>query len=76
MYPISDHIKSQLKQYLEQYVERITTPSGNKRNHQYVCPLCGSGTGKNKQGHFLLTLRAVVRAGIVLPVEKRVIFST
>lgn len=54
MYPISDHIKSQLKQYLEQYVERITTPSGNKRNHQYVCPLCGSGTGKNKTGAFSL----------------------
>ena len=54
MYLISDHIKSQLKQYLEQYVERITTPSGNKRNHQYVCPLCGSGTGKNKTGAFSL----------------------
>ena len=54
MYPISDHIKSQLKQYLEQYVERITTPSGNKRNHQYVCPLCGSGTGKNKTVAFSL----------------------
>lgn len=54
MYPISDQIKSQLKQYLEQYVEQITTPSGNKRNHQYVCPLCKSGTGKNKTGAFSL----------------------
>lgn len=54
MYPISDQIKSQLKQYLEQYVEQITTPSGNKRNHQYVCPFCESGTGKNKTGAFSL----------------------
>ncbi len=38
------------KQGLTDYVESITTKS--TRGGGYVCPLCGSGTGKNKTGAF------------------------
>lgn len=41
----------ELKPYLPDYVERITERSRTQRN-QYVCPLCGSGTGKNHTGAF------------------------
>ena len=42
-----------LKPYLPEYVERITERSRTQRN-QYVCPLCGSGTGKNHTGAFTI----------------------
>lgn len=34
---------------LREYVNKITVPS---KSGQYVCPLCGSGTGKNHTGAF------------------------
>ena len=40
-----------LKPYLREYVERITEKSRNQRD-QYVCPFCGSGTGKHRTGAF------------------------
>ena len=41
-----------LKPYLKDYVESITTKS---RNGDYICPICGSGTGKNQSGAFCIT---------------------
>lgn len=38
-----------LKSYLRPYVESITEGS---KNGMFICPLCGSGTGKNKTGAF------------------------
>lgn len=40
----------ELKPRLREYVESITTPS--KGRSMYVCPLCGSGSGKSKTGAF------------------------
>ena len=42
-----------LKPYLREYVEKITEKSGSQRN-QYVCPFCGSGTGRNHTGAFTI----------------------
>ena len=39
-----------VRPYLTDYVNRITQPS--KGRNMYVCPLCGSGTGKSKTGAF------------------------
>ncbi len=39
-----------LKPFLTDYVQEITKKSGGK--NQYVCPLCGSGTGNNHSGAF------------------------
>ncbi len=39
-----------LKTFLTDYVQEITKKSGGK--NQYVCPLCGSGTGNNHSGAF------------------------
>jgi len=44
-----DYCKEQLKDY----VESITEPSRGSRN-QYICPLCESGTGKNRTGAFTI----------------------
>lgn len=41
-----------LKPYLKDYVESITEKS---RNGVYICPICGSGTGKNRSGAFSIT---------------------
>lgn len=41
-----------LKPYLKDYVESITEKS---RNGAYICPICGSGTGKNRSGAFSIT---------------------
>ena len=46
-------IKQQLKGQLRNYVESITEKSRGK--NQYVCPLCSSGTGKNRTGAFTIT---------------------
>ncbi len=40
----------ELKPYLPEYVEMITEKSRGR--DQYVCPFCGSGTGKNHTGAF------------------------
>lgn len=42
--------KEYLRGYLRDYVESITRKS--KGANMYVCPLCGSGTGKNATGAF------------------------
>ena len=55
-----DEAREELRRgdYLRQYVERITTvsPKAGKSHGQpmYVCPFCGSGTGKGKTGAFSL----------------------
>lgn len=44
--------KGEARGYLKEYVLTITSPSKGK---QYVCPLCGSGTGRNKSGAFSIS---------------------
>ncbi len=46
-----EEAKEELKRHLREYVERITTKSGHTKD-MYVCPLCGSGTGRHKTGAF------------------------
>ena len=41
---------NEVKRHLLDYVNEITTKSGSK--DQYICPICGSGTGKNHTGAF------------------------
>lgn len=41
--------KDAIKEALQAYVESITQKS---KGGMYICPLCGSGTGKNKTGAF------------------------
>lgn len=42
--------REQVKPYLLDYVEKITSKS--KGLNKFVCPLCGSGTGKSRTGAF------------------------
>ena len=39
-----------IRPYLQNYVNSITEPS--KGRNMYVCPLCGSGTGRSRTGAF------------------------
>lgn len=39
-----DH-KDEIRARLPEYVDTVTQPDPNQRGH-YICPLCGSGTGK------------------------------
>lgn len=41
-----------LKPFLLDYVQEITEPSRNGGRNQYICPLCGSGTGSHHSGAF------------------------
>ena len=41
---------NEVKKYLINYVHEITTKS--KGQNQYICPICGSGTGNNHTGAF------------------------
>lgn len=43
-------VREELKPRLKDYVESITEKS--KGQSMYICPLCGSGTGKNHTGAF------------------------
>ena len=43
---MNDKDKELLKAALPQYVESITTRDARAGRDMYVCPLCGSGTGK------------------------------
>ncbi|MHC3888963.1 DnaB-like helicase C-terminal domain-containing protein [Streptococcus thermophilus] len=43
------------KEYLVSYVETLTDHSAKGNRKAYVCPLCGSGTGRNKTGAFTIT---------------------
>ena len=44
-----------LKERLTEYVESITEHSAKGNRKAYVCPICGSGTGRNKTGAFTIT---------------------
>ena len=44
-----------LKERLTEYVESITDHSAKGNRKAYVCPICGSGTGRNKTGAFTIT---------------------
>lgn len=44
-----------LKERLTEYVESITDHSAKGNRKAYVCPLCGSGTGRSKTGAFTIT---------------------
>lgn len=44
----------ELKGYLKDYVDGITTTSRKAGRGMYTCPLCGSGTGRSKTGAFSL----------------------
>lgn len=46
---MNDNTKEELKAYLPQYVEQITHKS---KSGLYNCPLCNSGTRRNKTGAF------------------------
>ncbi len=41
---------SEVKKYLINYIQEITRKS--KGHNQYICPICGSGTGNNHTGAF------------------------
>ena len=41
-----------IKPFLLDYVKEITQPSRNGGKNQYICPLCGSGTGSHHSGAF------------------------
>ena len=41
---------NEVKKYLINYVQEITKKS--KGRNQYICPICGSGTGNNHTGAF------------------------
>lgn len=45
-----DEIRDELKGRLREYVESITKRSREK--NKYICPLCGSGTGRNHTAAF------------------------
>lgn len=44
-----------IKDYLTSYVETLTDHSAKGNRKAYVCPLCGSGTGRSKTGAFTIT---------------------
>lgn len=44
-----------VKERLTEYVESITDHSAKGNRKAYVCPICGSGTGRNKTGAFTIT---------------------
>ena len=44
-----------VKERLTEYVENITEHSAKGNRKAYVCPICGSGTGRNKTGAFTIT---------------------
>lgn len=44
-----------VKERLTEYVESITEHSTKGNRRAYVCPLCGSGSGRNKTGAFTIT---------------------
>ena len=43
---------SLLEPHLKEYIETITSKG---RNGKYICPFCGSGTGKNKTAALSIT---------------------
>ena len=51
---IKEPDKDYLKSFLTAYVRMITQPDPKKGRNKYICPLCGSGTGKNGSGAFTI----------------------
>ncbi|HFI0161253.1 TPA: DnaB-like helicase C-terminal domain-containing protein [Streptococcus suis] len=45
----------QIKSHLRAYVDEITVHSKKGDRKSYICPLCGSGNGKNKSGAFFIS---------------------
>ena len=45
-----EQAKAQVKTFLREEVESVTTPSPEAGKNKYDCPFCGSGTGKNGTG--------------------------
>ena len=45
-----EQAKEQVKTFLREEVESVTTPSPEAGKNKYDCPFCGSGTGKNGTG--------------------------
>lgn len=52
---IDSYTLDQLKSGLTTYVNMITKPDRRAGRNMYKCPLCGSGTIKNKSGAFSIT---------------------
>lgn len=52
-----EQAKTELKEKLKDYVERITKPDRRAGRNMYVCPLCGSGSkgGRDSNGAFSIT---------------------
>lgn len=50
-----DTAREELKGYLTEYVQSITSASRKAGRGMYTCPICGSGTGKSKTGAFSIT---------------------
>ena len=51
--------REELKPRLQEYVERITEKSQGP--YMYICPICGSGTGKNHTGAFSINAKDPTR---------------
>lgn len=47
-----NNLIEKIKPYLLDYVNEITEQSKNSGKNQYICPLCGSGTGSHRSGAF------------------------
>lgn len=52
---IEERTIEELKTGLTSYVQQITTASRKGGRNHYICPLCKSGSGKNKTGAFSIT---------------------
>lgn len=48
-------IKDEIRNRLTEYVCQISQPSPKNGKDMYICPLCGSGTGKHKTGALHIT---------------------
>lgn len=44
-----------VKERLTEYVESLTDHSSKGNRKAYICPICGSGTGRSKTGAFTIT---------------------
>ena len=50
-FKLDEYQKEEIKQFLPDYIREVTEESKGK---QYICPLCGSGTGLHRSGAFTL----------------------
>ncbi|MDE5765316.1 MAG: toprim domain-containing protein [Ruminococcus sp.] len=49
---MNEEIFNKIRPFLPDYVNEITQISRNGGKNQYICPLCGSGTGSKRSGAF------------------------